>query len=207
MLGQQIRTWDVLDKRVLQTLRDTPRELFVPETERDLAFADVEIPLPHDQCMMNPKVEARLIQELRIGPADRVLEIGTGSGYLAACLARLAEHVVSVEFFPDLSATAGDAINQLETDNIDLEVADALTLSHPKQFDAIALTASVPEIPEQFIAMLRPHGRLFAVVGRAPVMEARLVTIQANGERTEESLFETLLTPMIHAEQSEPFVL
>ena len=207
MLGQQIRAWEVLDERVLHVLKDTPRELFVPQTERDLAFADVEIPLPHGQCMMYPKVEARLLQALQIGPADCALEIGTGSGYLAACMSRLADRVTSVEIFPDMSSASAGKFAQLGIENIDLEVADALTLTYSKQFDIVAVTASVPELTQHFIRMLRPHGRLFVVVGRAPIMDARLITLHADGEWTEVSMFETLLTPLVNAEQAEPFVL
>jgi len=207
MLGQQIRTWEVLDERVLDVLRRTPCELFVPKNERDLAFADAEIPLPHGQCMMNPKVEARLLQSLEVQPYERALEIGTGSGYLAACLSRLAQHVTSVEIFADLSENAGERLAQVGGSNVDLVVADALTLDYAAQFDVIAVTASLPSLDERFVRMLKRHGRMFVVVGHAPAMEARLVTMQAEGLQTEEALFETVLTPMINAEQTEPFVL
>lgn len=207
MLGQQIRSWDVLDERVLTVLRETPRELFVPESERDLAFADLEIPLSHGQCMMNPKVEARLLQELQAQPFEQALEIGTGSGYLTACLGRLTQQVLSVEIFPDLSDAAGVNIEQAGVANVSLETADALTLKYADRFDLIAVTASVPALDERFIRMLRPRGRMFIVVGRAPAMEARLVSKHADGEWTDECLFETVLTPMINAEHAEPFVL
>lgn len=207
MLGQQIRAWEVLDERVLDVLRRTPRELFVPEAERDLAFADVEIPLPHGQCMMNPKVEARLLQSLDVQPFERALEIGTGSGYLAACLSRLAHGVTSVEIFPDLSEAAGQRLTQIGCSNVELVVADALTLDFAGEFDAIAVTASLPTLDERFVRMLKRHGRMFVVVGQAPAMEARLVTMHAEGLRSEETLFETVLTPMINAEQPDPFVL
>ena len=207
MLGQQIRTYQVLDSRVLRVLRDTPREHFVPEADRDLAFADTEIPLAHGQYMMNPKVEARLLQALRLTAIDSVLEVGTGSGYLTACLGRLAEDVRSVEIFPDLSAAAARRIEQEGIRNVELEVTDATTLAEVEQFDAIAVTASVPALGDHFVRMLRPMGRLFVVVGRAPIMEARLITKQSDGQWTEESLFDTVLPPLINAEQAEPFVL
>jgi protein-L-isoaspartate(D-aspartate) O-methyltransferase len=207
MLNQQIRTWDVLDARVLDALRETPRELFVPETERDLAFADTEVPLAHGQFMMAPKVEARLLQELAIEPTDTALEIGTGSGYLSACLGRLAENLVSLEIFADLSEAAGDRLDQVGVRNVVLKDEDAMQADFNGRFDVIAITASLPRLSEKFIRLLKPEGRLFVVVGRAPVMEAMLVRKHADGSWTEKSLFETMLTPMINAEIAEPFVL
>jgi len=207
MLGQQIRTWEVLDRRVLDVLRDTPREHFVPDRFRDLAFADSEIPLGHDQYMMTPKMEGRLLQTLEIEPIDDVLEIGAGSGYLTACLARLSERVVSVDIYPEFIETAADKLARSQIDNVELETKDAMELSYSGCFDVIAVTASVPDLDERFIRMLRPRGRLFIVVGRAPVMEARLITMHAGGDWTQECLFETVLTPMLNAESAEPFVL
>lgn len=207
MLAQQIRAWNVLDDRVLDVLHNTARELFVPGEDRDLAFADVEIPIGHGQAMMNPKIEARLLQELTIDPLDEVLEIGTGSGYLTACLARLGRHVRSVEIFEDLSRSADARLRSLGIGNVSLEAADAFTLAPGSQFDVIAVTGSVPVLTDQFIAMLRPHGRMFIVVGRAPAMEARLVTRHSDGTWTAVSLFETVLTPLVNADTTEPFVL
>jgi protein-L-isoaspartate(D-aspartate) O-methyltransferase len=207
MLGQQIRTWDVLDDRVLRVLRETRRELFVPEADRDLAFADIEIPLPHGQSMMNPKVEARLLQELAVEPLDEVLEIGTGSGYMATCLSGLGRRVTSLEIHADLSAQAAKNLDAQRIDNVELVVADALGWAPAGKFDAIAVTASMPVLTDHFIGMLRPHGRLFIVIGRPPIMEARLITMHAPGQWTQRSLFETLLTPMINAETSQPFEL
>ena len=207
MLGQQIRAWDVLDERVLEALNLVPREQFVPEAYRDVAFADIEIPLGHGQQMLAPKVEGRLLQALRIAPIDEALVIGTGSGFLTACLARLAERVVSVDIFADFIEAASKRIADLGLGNVELEVADAVTPGDAAGFDAIAITASLPVLDERFVRMLRPDGRLFVVVGRPPIMEARLISMQPGGHWTEESLFETLLTPMINAEHSEPFVL
>jgi protein-L-isoaspartate(D-aspartate) O-methyltransferase len=207
MLGQQIRAWDVLDDKVLRTLESTPRERFVPREYVELAFADTEIPLAHGQSMLAPKVEGRLLQALQIEPTDEVLEIGTGTGYMAACLARLAKGVTSVDIFGDFVEGARARLREQNTGNVELVVADALTLDLPGRFDAIAVTGSVPDLDEHFIKMLRPHGRLFIVVGRAPVMEACLVTMDADGDWTTESLFETVLTPLINSERPEPFVL
>jgi protein-L-isoaspartate(D-aspartate) O-methyltransferase len=207
MLSQQIRTWDVLDQRVLDALRETPRETFVPESDRDLAFADTEVPLPHGQCMMSPKVEARLLQELAIDPTDVALEIGTGSGYLTACLSRLAASIVSLEIFPDLSEAAGAKLRQAGIANVELRDEDATEATFDRKFDVIAVTASLPVLTERFVQLLKPEGRLFIVIGRPPVMEATLVRQHGDGSFTEKSLFEMLLTPMINGDQPEPFVL
>jgi len=207
MLGQQIRAWEVFDERVLSAIEAVPRERFVPSEFRDLAFADIELPLPHGQRMMAPKVEGRLLQALQLEASDRVLEIGTGSGYLTACLARLAGEVVSVEYFPDMVETARAKLAEMTDIDVEVHAADAMTLDYSAEFDAIAVTGSVPELDEHFIRMLRPGGRLFIIVGRPPVMEVRLVRMHHGGRWTEESLFETLITPLINAERPEPFVL
>jgi len=207
MLGQQIRAWEVLDERVLRALRETPRELFVPPDYRDLAFADAEIPLGHGQAMLAPKIEGRLLQAVQAEPIDEVLVVGTGSGFLTACLAKLAKHVASVDIVDEFVATARACLEEHEVRNVTLEVADALQLSHTGRFDVVAVTASVPELTDHFVRMLRPQGRLFVVVGRKPVMEAKLITMQPNGSTTTEDLFETVLTPLINADRPEPFVL
>jgi protein-L-isoaspartate(D-aspartate) O-methyltransferase len=207
MIRQQVRTWEVLNGRVLDVLANVPREFFVPKQYRDLAFADIEIPLGHGQVMMTPKVEGRLLQALDIAPIDSVLEVGSGSGFLTACLAALADTVVSVEILPDLADTARQKISERRIENVELNAQDAMSLSYSEAFDAIAVTGSVPQLTEHFINMLKPEGKLFIVVGRAPVMEARLVTRRAAGEWTEESLFETVLTPLVNAGQPEPFSL
>lgn len=207
MLGQQLRAWEVLDERVLRAFAETPREDFVPREYRDLAFADVEIPLAHGQKMLAPKVEGRILQALQVEPIDDVLVVGTGTGYLTACTARLAKHVTSIDIFPDFVTAAGPKIAALGLRNVALETADALTLSYRQRFDAIAVTGSVPVLDEHFVKMLRPQGRLFIVVGREPAMEAELITLQPNGTTTTNSLFETVLKPLINAERPEPFVL
>ena len=207
MLSQQIRTWEVLDSRVLTVLAATPREEFVPEKERELAFADTEIPLPHGQCMMAPKVEARLLQELAIQPSDSALEIGTGSGYFAACMGRLARRVQSMEIFGDLCSGARDNLERTGIENVDVINDDAMRAIFDSRFDVVAVTAAVPSLGERFVRLLNPGGRLVIVVGRPPVMEAVLVRKDSDGRTTEKSLFETLLTPMINADQPRPFVL
>jgi protein-L-isoaspartate(D-aspartate) O-methyltransferase len=207
MLGQQLRAWEVLDDRALRAFSETPRENFVPDEYRDLAFADIEIPLGHGQSMLAPKIEGRILQALQVEPIDEVLVVGTGSGYLTACLARLARHVLSADIFPDFGKSAQARIAACGIRNVELQTADALTLSYPGRFDAIAVTGSVPVLDRHFVDMLRPEGRLFLVVGREPAMEAQLITMQPNGTTTAASLFETVLTPLINAERPEPFVL
>jgi len=207
MLGQQIRAWEVLDERVLRVLRETPREQFVPPEYRDLAFADADITLGHGQVMLAPKIEGRLLQAVQAEPIDDVLVVGTGSGFLTACLARLAKHVVSVDIVGEFVAAARPRLAEHEIPNVSLEVGDALALPRAARFDVVAVTASVPELTNHFIEMLRPQGRLFIVVGREPVMEAQLITMQPNGSTTAENLFETVLTPLINAERPAPFVL
>jgi protein-L-isoaspartate(D-aspartate) O-methyltransferase len=207
MLGQQLRAWEVLDDRVLRTFAETPREEFVPREHRDLAFADIEIPLPHGQAMLAPKVEGRILQALQVEPIDEVLVVGTGSGYLTACLARLAKHVTSIDIFGDLVGAAEAKLADQRIRNVTLNVGDALASTYRTQFDAIAITGSVPDLTDQFVRMLRPQGRLFVVVGREPAMEARLIALQPDGSTTTTSLFETVLAPLINAERPEPFVL
>lgn len=207
MLAQQIRAWNVLDDRVLGVLHDTARETFVAESDRDLAFADVELPIGHGQTMMTPMVEGRLLQALAVEPLDEVLEIGTGSGYLTACLARLGRHVHTVEIFEDLSASAASRLDAAGLVNVEFEVADGLALPTTRQYDVIAVTGSVPTLGDYFISKLKPRGRIFAVVGRAPAMEAELITRQDDGTWSALGLFETALAPLINADTTEPFVL
>ena len=207
MLGQQIRAWEVLDDRVLGALGDTPRESFVPDAYHDLAFADMEIPLAHSQQMLAPKVEGRLLQALRLESSDAVLEIGTGSGFLTACLAKLASSVVSIDIYEEFSRAAKERVEKLELGNIEFRTEDALVMSHQEQFDAIAVSGSIPNLDEHFIRMLRPGGRLFVIVGRAPVMDARVVTVHQRGDYAQESLFESVIAPLINADRPVPFVL
>lgn len=197
MIEQQIRPWEVLDERVLGVMGELPRELFVPQGWQHLAYADTEIPLGHGHHMMAPKVEARLMQALELEPSDRVLEIGTGSGYLAACLSRLARQVDSVEIHADFSARAGAHLHALGIDNVIRHTGDAAHgWGGEKRFDAIAVTASMPVYHEGFERALRIGGRLFVVIGQAPVMEAMLVRRLGEDEFAREFLFETAIEPL-----------
>ncbi|MYF70569.1 MAG: protein-L-isoaspartate O-methyltransferase [Proteobacteria bacterium] len=207
MLGQQLRAWEVLDERVLDAVRHVRRERFVPEAYADLAFADTEIPLAHGQRMMTPSVEGRLLQALDLDPADTVLEVGTGSGFLTACLAALAGRVVSVDIFAEFTADAAGKLRRDGVHNVELRTADALALDGDERFDAIAVTGSVPELDDTFVRLLRPGGRLFVVVGRTPVMDALLIGKDLHGNTAREILFETVVSPLVNAERPEPFVL
>lgn len=206
MIEQQIRPWDVLDERVLQVLAGTPREDFVPDQYRALAFSDISIPLAHDQAMMAPKIEARLLQSLALDKDDDILEIGTGSAYLTACLARLGARVHSVDLFEDFIDAAKAKLDAHDIHTVSLEVRDAaLGWPDEKRFDAIAVTGSLPVLHRGFHNSLKPGGRLFVIVGRPPVMEALLITRSGESEWREESLFETSVPPLIGAPQPEVF--
>ncbi len=208
MIEQQVRTWEVLDQRVLDVMGNIPREDFVPEKYRSLAFADINVPLGHEQVMMAPKVEGRLLQALAIKPGDSVLEVGTGNGYLTACLARLGNHVTSIEIFPEFSATAGTTLTEQGIHNVTLQQGDAASgIDSGTRYDVIAVTASVPVNREQFHGSLAIGGRLFLILGKPPIMEAVLVTRVDEEGWTRESLFETALPPLVNADESQRFVL
>jgi protein-L-isoaspartate(D-aspartate) O-methyltransferase len=206
MVEQQIRPWEVLDQAVLDLLYAVPREDFVPAAYRTLAFADMEIPIGEGEKMMAPKIEARIVQELAPRKHERVLEVGTGSGYLTALLAHRAAHVHSVEIRPALAAFGRGNLERHGADNVTLETGDAAR-GWPTRapYDAIVLTGSTPVLPRTLLDQLAPGGRLFAVVGEAPVMVARLVTCSAPGAFRSVALFDTLLAPLVNAEQPPRF--
>lgn len=208
MIEQQVRPWDVLDQRVLDVMSATPREDFVPERYRSLAFADISIPLGHDQVMMAPKTEGRLLQVLDVQAGDSVLEIGTGSGYLTACLSRLGNHVTSVEIFPEFREAAAAKLAAHGFRNVTLRDADAANgIGSDTRYDVIAVTGSLPLLHRQFHDNLAIGGRLFVIAGMPPVMEALLITRIDERNWSRESLFETSLPPLLHAEQPQQFVL
>lgn len=206
MVNQQVRAWDVLDQAVLRTLREVPRERFVPAAYRNLAFADTAIPLPHGQCMMTPQVEGRLLQALAINPGDRVLEVGTGSGFLAACLATLGGQVTTLEIFADLAASARAVLEATGHGDVEVVPADVYAWQPAGSFDCIAVTGSLPVYDRRFEQWLSPGGRLFVIVGQEPIMDARLLRRGADAAVSTESLFETVITPLINAVQPEKFV-
>ncbi len=206
MVEQQIRPWEVLDQRVLDTLMEVPRHRFVDEEYLKVAYSDIAIPLPHGEEMMHPKIEAKLLQAVDVRPNEKVLEVGTGSGYLTALLSRLSFRVVSVELHEDLSRKAAERLAAMGADNVELRVGDgAEGWPDEAPFDVIVLTGSVARIPQSLLDQLKPGGRLFAVVGEEPVMEAKLVTRVGDREWAEESLFETVLPPLRHLEPERRF--
>lgn len=206
MVAQQIRPWYVLDDNVLDLLYKLKREEFVPAESRTAAFVDMEIPLGHGQVMLTPKMEARIVQELHIRKTDKILEVGSGSGYMTALLAERGEHVYSVEIIPELKAMAEANLKAHGITNVTLEQGDAAR-GWPQHapYDVIVLTASTPALPEAFQNSLNPGGRLFAIVGEDPVMEAVLITCVATGQFTSTTLFETSTAPLINALQPTRF--
>jgi protein-L-isoaspartate(D-aspartate) O-methyltransferase len=206
MVEQQIRTWEVLDQDVLDLLYVVPREEFVPGKHRALAFSDLQIPIGEGGRMWEPKLEARVLQELHLKKTDRVLEVGTGSGYFAALLAHCAAHVHSVEIKPALAQLGRRNLERHGTENVTLEVGDA---AHGwpghAPYDAIVLTGSTPVLPPSLQQQLAAGGRLFAVVGERPVMTARLVTCTEPGAFHAVDLFETVIDPLVNAEQRPRF--
>jgi protein-L-isoaspartate(D-aspartate) O-methyltransferase len=206
MIEQQVRAWDVLDARVLETLRKVPREGFVSPPHRFLAFADVEIPLPCGQHMLRPSVIGRLLQALALGGNERVLEVGTGSGYVTACLRAGGASVRSLEIFPELAGLARSNIAALGLREVEIVTQDATQSDSETRYDAIAITASLPVPDERFQRQLAVGGRLFVVVGEPPVMEARLIRRISEDAWGTESLFETVIDPLIHATRPQAFV-
>ena len=207
MVEQQIRPWEVLDKRVLSLLESIRREDFVPVKYRKLAFADLSIPLGGGQVMMRPNIEGRVLQALDLGEDETVLEIGTGSGFITACLASLAKRVVSVEILEELHETAKARLEEKNIRNTELFVGDVMMGWQPEQaHDVVVVTASVPDVPEQFLGWVNPGGRMFIITGDSPAMEARLLTRLDVTQWREESLFETDLPRLVNAEAPVEFV-
>jgi len=206
MIAQQIRPWEVIDERVLKVYETVPRERFVAEEYLGLAFADVAVPIGDDQTMMKPVQEARMLQALDVQPGESVLEIGTGSGFVTACLSALGGIVTSYEIRRVLSESASARLRDLHVDNVELVVGDGLHAGlAPHTFDVIAVTGSLPLYPEDLEELLAPGGRLFVVVGEAPAMTAMLTRRDADGEIWRESLFETVLPALDKAPQPSHF--
>ena len=206
MIEQQIRTWEVLDPVVLELLFEVKRERFVPAEHARLAFADLEVPLGHGEAMMQPKVEARIVQEVAIQPHETVYEVGTGSGYLTALMARRARHVTSAEIHGELRAGAAASLKAAGIANVTLLEGDSAL--HPlteSAFDVIVLTGSTPILPQAFLDRLTPGGRLFAVVGDPPVMKAIVVRQPVARAYQHTELFETMVKPLVNAAEPPRF--
>ncbi|HKU13782.1 MAG TPA: protein-L-isoaspartate O-methyltransferase [Steroidobacteraceae bacterium] len=206
MVEQQVRTWDVLDERVLRTMLEVRREEFAPLRYRDVAFADASIPLAHGQAMLPAKVHGRILQALEVTETDVALEIGAGSGYLSACLGLLAARVRSLEIFPELAEQARANLLAARVNNVAVEAADGMQLNEPPGYDVIAVTGSLPIYDERFQQALRIGGRLFVVVGQPPIMEAWRVVRVGEREWQRQSLFETVVEPLVNAPRPSAFV-
>jgi len=206
MVDQQIRTWEVLDPRVLDVLSAVPREAFVPPAYRELAFADAPIPIGFGQSMLAPLLQGRILQALGLNAADSALEVGTGTGYLTACLGLLTSATHSIDIRPEFTATAGANLRAVPQARVQLETRDALNAASFGEYDVIALTGSLPVYDTRFEKALRVGGRLFAVVGTAPVMDAILVRRVDSNEWIRESLFETVIDPLANATPIQGFV-
>ena len=197
MIEQQIRPWEVLDPEVLGLLAAVKREVFVPEALTLLAFADLELPIGHGQAMLPPKIEARILQEVGVRNTDIVLEVGTGSGHMAALLASKAEYVYSVEIDPVLAETARRNLRHAGVANVSVETGDASQgWSGPSPYDVIVISGSLPELPDVFLQQLKLGGRLAAFIGEAPVMEAQLIIRTADKAFNTTNLFETVVAPL-----------
>jgi len=207
MVEQQIRTWTVLDSRVLETIEAHPRDKFVPAKYINMAYCDIAIPLDNGQEMMHPKLEAHALQALDIKPTDTILEIGTGSGSLTAMLARLGAHVDSVDIFPELQKQAKSQLNALGINNVTMIEGDASKgWGNPDQYDVIAITGSLPELPDQFVKAMAIDGRLFSIIGEGLTMQA-IAIHRTHGDKWEQkSLFETEVPALINSEKPESFV-
>ena len=206
MIEQQIRPWEVLDPQVLDLLFVVKREDFVPAAYRNLAFADMEIPIGEGQVMLPPRVEAKLLQELTLKKTDKVLEIGTGSGYMAALLAARSEHVVTIESRPALAEAARNNLEAAGVTNVTVEVGNGAN-GWPQRgpYDAIVVSGSLPSLPAALLKQLRVGGRLAVIVGKAPVMEAQLVTCSAEGVYNTINLFETVAPALDGGEAPSAF--
>ena len=205
MIEQQVRAWDVLDARVLDVMRQVPRELFAPAAERFRAYADAEIPLSQGQHMLRPSVVGRLLQALLPQPHEQVLQVGAGTGFVTACLRGMAGRVRALEIFPQLAESARVNLAGLGVRDTEVMDADGLRFESATRFDVIAVTASLPIYDARFERLLNVGGRLFIVVGEAPVMEARLVERTAEGVWSAQSVFETVIDPMVNAVRPAEF--
>ena len=205
MIEQQVRAWDVLDERVLDTLRRVPREAFVPPPQRFRAYADAEVPLPEGQRMLRPSVVGRLLQALDPQEGTRALEVGSGSGFVAACLRAAGARVRTLEVFAELAGLAARNLAAFGMSDVEVVNADALAADTGERYGVIAVTGSLPQYDARFERQLEIGGRLFVVVGEPPVMEARLVRRIGESAWATDSLFETVIDPLLNAPRPARF--
>lgn len=204
MVQQQVRTWEVFDEETLDLLNTLERHEFVPPAYADLAYADTQIPLPHGQVMMAPLMEGRVLQVLDPEPGERVFEVGSGSGFLAACLGSLAGSVLSVDIFDDLVQMARGNLSRAGVENVECRQMDAMSDLPDEQFDVIAVTGAMADFDERFVSVLKPEGRMFMIIGEAPLMEAWLVQRNSSGW-IHEVLFETCVKTLVNGERESNF--
>jgi protein-L-isoaspartate(D-aspartate) O-methyltransferase len=200
MTYQQVRAWSALAPEALAVFDRLPREIFAPAEWQRLAYADMPVPLAHGQHMLRPSVVGRIVQAVNIQPREQVLEIGTGSGYVSACLSLLGGQVQSLEIHADIAQRARQNLHAAGLGNVQVETADAFELTGSAQrYDVVVLTGSLPVYDSRFEALLKAGGRLFVVVGHDPIMDARLIALDLQGKRSTHSLFETAVDPLLHA--------
>jgi len=210
MIQQQVRCWDVSSPRILAALKNIPRELFVPEQYADLAYADARLPLGkdsagHERKMLSPQLEGRILQELDVQPTDCALVIGADSGYLTACLARLARYVTCIDSSAEMIDKIRQRLDDLDMTNVELRIQDVHDPAITIQYDVVAVTGSLPAYDSRVESWLRPGGRAFVVVGTAPAMEALLIERSTKGEISRRSLFETVISPLANTPPREKF--
>ncbi len=207
MIEQQIRTWNVFDPNVLNIMASVPRELFVPEEFKHFAFTDMAIPFGHKQMMFTPKEEARMLQSISLKSSDKVLEIGTGTGFTSALMSYMSRRVVSLDFYPDFIIAAKTKHQELQIKNIDVDVVDVSNEWTPGEtFDVIACTAAYSKAPEHLFEVLKPNGRLFCILGLGTCQTAYLFTKQSNQTVTSESLYQMSALPLVIKQIENEFV-
>lgn len=206
MIKQQLRTCKVLDDKLLEIIANTPRDHFVADAQKALAYADVQLPIGHNEVMLRPSEESQALQALKIQEQDTVLEIGTGTGYMTALLARLAKQVESVDIYPEFTQQAAAKLALLQITNAQLKTGDAATgWTSDSLFDVIVITGSVPQLPPAYLTLLKPGGRVVAFVGQAPVMQAIMIEHSNGKVGTQRVLFETVVPPLVNAQQPQAF--
>jgi protein-L-isoaspartate(D-aspartate) O-methyltransferase len=206
MIEQQVRAWDVVDHEVLEVLGEVPREQFVPRDYASLAFSDTEIPIGYGEYMMTPTVEGRILQALDLTCSDKVLEIGTGTGFLTACLATITSHVTSIEIHEKLLKRARENLADAGIDNIDLLKLDATQELPSGRYDVVVVSGSLYRFDPRYVEKLVAGGRLFVVIGNAPIMDARIVHRTGDSDWVSESIFETCLAPLVNAAPPPRFI-